>query len=168
VPGHIPGRGNVTWMKAPTTTENSRVPMSLKALYEGEGVTPDKESSRTADRERSSRTRVRPHRALGSANVKNYDGSCDEYGSLWGARREVGGRGKSRSSRSRAGPAKQAGPSARPNPTPGSTFPEPCVDWGMAISQEEHLRELTKGYRFGGVTPTIRSSRRRKGLSAAV
>src|SRR6478752_8579038 len=43
VPGHIPGAANVTWMKAANDDGTFKSADELRTLYEGEGVTPDKE-----------------------------------------------------------------------------------------------------------------------------
>jgi thiosulfate/3-mercaptopyruvate sulfurtransferase len=86
VPGHIPGAANVTWMKAANDDGTFKSADELKALYEGEGVTPDKEViAYCRIGERSSHTWFALTELLGYGNVKNYDGSWTEYGSLVGA-----------------------------------------------------------------------------------
>jgi thiosulfate/3-mercaptopyruvate sulfurtransferase len=86
VPGHIPGAVNVTWMKAANDDGTFKSADELKALYEGEGVTPDKEViAYCRIGERSSHTWFALTELLGYGNVKNYDGSWTEYGSLVGA-----------------------------------------------------------------------------------
>jgi thiosulfate/3-mercaptopyruvate sulfurtransferase len=86
VPGHIPGAANVTWMKAANDDGTFKSADELKALYEGEGVTPDKEViAYCRIGERSSHTWFALTELLGYSNVKNYDGSWTEYGSLVGA-----------------------------------------------------------------------------------
>ena len=57
----------------------------LQALYEGRGVTPDRDTiAYCRIGERSSLTWYVLKYLLGSPNVKNYDGSWTEYGSLVG------------------------------------------------------------------------------------
>ena len=86
VPGHIPGAANVTWMKAANDDGTFKSADELKALYEGEGVTPDKEViAYCRIGERSSHTWFALTELLGYGNVKNHDGSWTEYGSLVGA-----------------------------------------------------------------------------------
>jgi thiosulfate/3-mercaptopyruvate sulfurtransferase len=86
VPGHIPGAANVTWMKAANDDGTFKSADELKALYEGEGVTPDREViAYCRIGERSSHTWFALTELLGYGNVKNYDGSWTEYGSLVGA-----------------------------------------------------------------------------------
>jgi thiosulfate/3-mercaptopyruvate sulfurtransferase len=86
VPGHIPGAANVTWMKAANDDGTFKSADELRALYEGEGVTPDKEViAYCRIGERSSHTWFALTELLGYENVKNYDGSWTEYGSLVGA-----------------------------------------------------------------------------------
>jgi thiosulfate/3-mercaptopyruvate sulfurtransferase len=86
VPGHIPGAANVTWMKAANDDGTFKSADELRALYEGEGVTSDKEViAYCRIGERSSHTWFALTELLGYGNVKNYDGSWTEYGSLVGA-----------------------------------------------------------------------------------
>jgi thiosulfate/3-mercaptopyruvate sulfurtransferase len=86
VPGHIPGAANVTWMKAANDDGTFKSAEELRALYEGEGVTSDKEViAYCRIGERSSHTWFALTELLGYGNVKNYDGSWTEYGSLVGA-----------------------------------------------------------------------------------
>jgi thiosulfate/3-mercaptopyruvate sulfurtransferase len=91
VPGHIPGAANVPWGKAANEDGSFRSADELKALYEGVGVTPDKEViAYCRIGERSSHTWFALHELLGYNNVKNYDGSWTEYGSLVGVPVEKG------------------------------------------------------------------------------
>jgi thiosulfate/3-mercaptopyruvate sulfurtransferase len=91
VPGHIPGAANVTWMKAANDDGTFKSADELTALYEGEGVTPDKEViAYCRIGERSSHTWFALHELLGYDDVKNYDGSWTEYGSLVGVPVEKG------------------------------------------------------------------------------
>jgi thiosulfate/3-mercaptopyruvate sulfurtransferase len=91
VPGHIPGAANVPWGKAANEDGSFKSADELKALYEGVGVTPDKEViAYCRIGERSSHTWFALHELLGYDNVKNYDGSWTEYGSLVGVPVEKG------------------------------------------------------------------------------
>jgi thiosulfate/3-mercaptopyruvate sulfurtransferase len=85
VPGHIPGAANIPWGKAANEDGTFKSADALKALYEGEGITPDKEIiAYCRIGERSSHTWFALQELLGYGNVKNYDGSWTEYGSLVG------------------------------------------------------------------------------------
>jgi thiosulfate/3-mercaptopyruvate sulfurtransferase len=86
VPGHIPGAANVPWAKAANEDGTFKSADELRALYEGEGVTDDREViAYCRIGERSSHTWFALTELLGYRNVKNYDGSWTEYGSLVGA-----------------------------------------------------------------------------------
>ena len=85
VPGHIPGAANIPWGQAANDDGTFRSADELKKLYEGEGITPDKEViAYCRIGERSSHTWFALVELLGYDNVKNYDGSWTEYGSLVG------------------------------------------------------------------------------------
>jgi thiosulfate/3-mercaptopyruvate sulfurtransferase len=85
VPGHIPAAVNVPWSKAANEDGSFRSDEELAALYGGVGVTPDKETiAYCRIGERSSHTWFVLSELLGYGNVKNYDGSWTEYGSLVG------------------------------------------------------------------------------------
>jgi thiosulfate/3-mercaptopyruvate sulfurtransferase len=91
VPGHIPGAANIPWAKAANEDGTFRSADELRALYEAEGVTADREViAYCRIGERSSHTWFALQELLGYANVKNYDGSWTEYGSLVGAPVEKG------------------------------------------------------------------------------
>jgi thiosulfate/3-mercaptopyruvate sulfurtransferase len=92
VPGHIPGAANIPWVKAANDDGTFRSADDLKALYEAEGITGDREVIVAYCRigERSSHTWFALQELLGYGNVKNYDGSWTEYGSLVGAPVEKG------------------------------------------------------------------------------
>jgi thiosulfate/3-mercaptopyruvate sulfurtransferase len=86
VPGHIPGAANITWVKAANDDGTFKSADELKALYGGEGITGDGEIiAYCRIGERSSHTWFALQELLGYSNVKNYDGSWTEYGSLVGA-----------------------------------------------------------------------------------
>jgi thiosulfate/3-mercaptopyruvate sulfurtransferase len=85
VPGHIPGAANIPWAKAARDDGSFKSADELRELYEGEGITSDKEViAYCRIGERSSHTWFALTELLGYGNVKNYDGSWTEYGSLVG------------------------------------------------------------------------------------
>jgi thiosulfate/3-mercaptopyruvate sulfurtransferase len=91
VPGHIPGAENIPWVKAANDDGTFKTAEELAALYEGAGVTADREViAYCRIGERSSHTWFALTELLGYTNVKNYDGSWTEYGSLVGAPVEQG------------------------------------------------------------------------------
>jgi thiosulfate/3-mercaptopyruvate sulfurtransferase len=84
--GHIPGARNIPWARAANDDGTFKSAAELKALYEGEGVTPDKEViAYCRIGERSSHTWFVLTYLLGYQNVRNYDGSWTEWGNLVGA-----------------------------------------------------------------------------------
>jgi len=86
VPGHIPGAANIPWAKAANEDGTFKSADELKSLYEGAGVTADQEViAYCRIGERSSHTWFALNELLGYDDVKNYDGSWTEYGSLVGA-----------------------------------------------------------------------------------
>ncbi len=82
--GHIPGAVNIPWSKAINeATGTFKSAEDLKALYESQGITPDKEIvAYCRIGERSSHTWFVLKYLLGYPNVKNYDGSWTEWGNL--------------------------------------------------------------------------------------
>jgi thiosulfate/3-mercaptopyruvate sulfurtransferase len=86
-PGHIPGARNIPWAKAVDPETGAFLPEDqLRSLYEGQGVTPDLEVvAYCRIGERSAHTWFVLHELLGYPNVRNYDGSWTEWGSLVGA-----------------------------------------------------------------------------------
>jgi thiosulfate/3-mercaptopyruvate sulfurtransferase len=91
VPGHIAGAANVPWAKAANDDGTFKSADELKALYDAEGITGDGEViAYCRIGERSSHTWFALQELLGYPNVKNYDGSWTEYGSLVGAPVEMG------------------------------------------------------------------------------
>ncbi|WP_329377440.1 sulfurtransferase [Streptomyces sp. NBC_01351] len=86
VPGHIPGAANVPWAQAANDDGTFKSADELRMLYLGRGITPDREViAYCRIGERSSHTWFALHELLGYSDVKNYDGSWTEYGSLVGA-----------------------------------------------------------------------------------
>ena len=91
VPGHIVGAANIPWAKAANEDGTFKSADELKALYEAEGITGEGEIiAYCRIGERSSHTWFALQELLGYGNVKNYDGSWTEYGSLVGAPVEKG------------------------------------------------------------------------------
>jgi thiosulfate/3-mercaptopyruvate sulfurtransferase len=91
VPGHIAGAANIPWAKAANEDGTFKSADELRTLYEGEGITGDREIiAYCRIGERSSHTWFALQELLGYPNVKNYDGSWTEYGSLVGVPVEKG------------------------------------------------------------------------------
>jgi len=83
--GHIPTAGNVPWSKAANDDGTFRSDDELKALYADAGLDDAKDTiAYCRIGERSSHTWFVLKEILGHQNVKNYDGSWTEYGSLRG------------------------------------------------------------------------------------
>jgi len=90
-PGHIPGAINVPWSKAANEDGTFKSDEQLAALYAAAGLDGDRETiAYCRIGERSSHTWFVLQELLGHSNVKNYDGSWTEYGSLVGAPIELG------------------------------------------------------------------------------
>lgn len=84
--GHVPGAANIPWAQAVREDGTFKSPDELRALYGGRGVTPDKEViAYCRIGERSSHTWFVLKELLGYPDVRNYDGSWTEYGSIVGA-----------------------------------------------------------------------------------
>ena len=89
--GHIPTAINVPWSKAANDDGTFRSDDELKSLYGGAGLDVDAEViAYCRIGERSAHTWFVLHEILGNPNVKNYDGSWTEYGSLVGVPVAVG------------------------------------------------------------------------------
>ena len=89
--GHIPGASNIPWAKAANEDGTFKSADELKAIYDAEGVTGDKDIiayCRIA--ERSSHSWFVLKYLLGYDNVKNYDGSWTEWGNSVGVPIEKG------------------------------------------------------------------------------
>ncbi|MEW2478319.1 sulfurtransferase [Mycobacterium sp. NPDC049093] len=90
-PGHIPGAINVPWSKAANEDGTFKSDEDLAKLYAAAGLDGEKETiAYCRIGERSSHTWFVLQELLGHQNVKNYDGSWTEYGSLVGAPIELG------------------------------------------------------------------------------
>ncbi len=84
--GHVPGAQSIPWAQAANEDGTFKSPEELRALYEGKGVTPDRDVvAYCRIGERSSHTWFVLKELLGYPNVRNYDGSWTEYGSVVGA-----------------------------------------------------------------------------------
>ncbi len=84
--GHIPGAANIPWGQAVREDGTFKSADELKELYGSKGVTPDKQViAYCRIGERSSHTWFVLQYLLGYPNVRNYDGSWTEWGSLIGA-----------------------------------------------------------------------------------
>ena len=84
--GHIPTAANVPWSKAANDDGTFKSDDELRALYVDEAGLDTSKPTIAYCRigERSSHTWFALHELLGEADVKNYDGSWTEYGSLVG------------------------------------------------------------------------------------
>ncbi|GII34683.1 sulfurtransferase [Planotetraspora mira] len=89
--GHVPTARNIPWSKAANDDGTFRSDDELKDLYSGEGVDFGKDTiAYCRIGERSAHSWFVLHEILDQANVKNYDGSWTEYGSLVGVPIELG------------------------------------------------------------------------------
>ena len=90
-PGHIPTARNVPWSRAASDDGTFRPDAELRALYDGAGLDFSRDTiAYCRIGERSAHTWFVLHELLGQPNVKNYDGSWTEYGSLVGVPIELG------------------------------------------------------------------------------
>jgi thiosulfate/3-mercaptopyruvate sulfurtransferase len=84
--GHIPGAANIPWAQAANEDGTFKAPAELAQLYQGKGVTPEKQViAYCRIGERSSHTWFVLKELLGYPDVRNYDGSWTEWGSVIGA-----------------------------------------------------------------------------------
>ncbi|MET9341585.1 sulfurtransferase [Nonomuraea sp. NPDC003804] len=89
--GHVPTARNIPWSKAANDDGTFKSDEELKNLYAGAGVDFGKDTiAYCRIGERSAHTWFVLHEILDQANVKNYDGSWTEYGSLVGVPIELG------------------------------------------------------------------------------
>ncbi len=85
VAGHIPTAANIPWSKTAAEDGSFKSDEELKAIYENAGVDFDKDTiAYCRIGERSAHSWFVLHELLGAKNVRNYDGSWTEYGSLVG------------------------------------------------------------------------------------
>ena len=91
VPGHIPGALNVPWAKVANEDGTFKTEEEIKELYKDEGIDEGRGTiAYCRIGERSSIAWFALHELLGYEDVKNYDGSWTEYGSLVGVPVELG------------------------------------------------------------------------------
>jgi thiosulfate/3-mercaptopyruvate sulfurtransferase len=91
VPGHIPGALNVPWAKVANEDGTFKTEKEITELYADEGLDTTKPTiAYCRIGERSSIAWFALHELLGYEDVKNYDGSWTEYGSLVGVPVELG------------------------------------------------------------------------------
>ncbi|MCX6451968.1 MAG: sulfurtransferase [Actinobacteria bacterium] len=91
VRGHIPSAKNIPWAKSANEDGTFKSDADLAELYKGAGVNLATDTiAYCRIGERSSHTWFVLHELLGIKNVKNYDGSWTEYGSLVGVPVELG------------------------------------------------------------------------------
>ncbi|MEV5413330.1 sulfurtransferase [Thermopolyspora sp. NPDC052614] len=89
--GHVPTARNIPWSKAANDDGTFKSDEELRALYGEAGVDFNKDTiAYCRIGERSAHTWFVLHELLGQPNVKNYDGSWTEYGSLVGVPIELG------------------------------------------------------------------------------
>jgi thiosulfate/3-mercaptopyruvate sulfurtransferase len=90
-PGHIPTALSVPWSKAANEDGTFKSDDDLRALYSAAGINDSKPTiAYCRIGERSSHTWFALHELLGYSDVRNYDGSWTEYGSLVGVPVAVG------------------------------------------------------------------------------
>ena len=83
--GHIPTAANIPWSQAANEDGTFKTDEELRSLYAAHGITEDKPTiAYCRIGERSSHTWFVLKELLGHSDVKNYDGSWTEYGSLVG------------------------------------------------------------------------------------
>jgi thiosulfate/3-mercaptopyruvate sulfurtransferase len=83
--GHVPGAQSIPWAQAANEDGTFKSPEELKQLYGNKGITSDKDViAYCRIGERSSFSWFVLKELLGFNNVKNYDGSWTEYGSVVG------------------------------------------------------------------------------------
>jgi thiosulfate/3-mercaptopyruvate sulfurtransferase len=90
-PGHIPTARNIPWSQAANDDGTFKSDDELRTLYGDKGVDLGKDTiAYCRIGERSAHTWFVLHELLGQPNVKNYDGSWTEWGSLVGVPIELG------------------------------------------------------------------------------
>jgi thiosulfate/3-mercaptopyruvate sulfurtransferase len=89
--GHVPTARSIPWSKAANDDGTFKSDEELRELYAAAGVDLNKATiAYCRIGERSSHTWFALHELLGLSDVKNYDGSWTEYGSLVGVPVELG------------------------------------------------------------------------------
>lgn len=83
--GHVRGAHNIPWATAANEDGTFKSPEELRAIYSGKGITPEKNViAYCRIGERSSHTWFVLRELLGYPDVRNYDGSWTEWGSMVG------------------------------------------------------------------------------------
>lgn len=91
LPGHIPGAANIPWSKAANEDGTFKTADELRQIYADQGIAEGQEVvAYCRIGERSSHSWFVLKELLGFEDVKNYDGSWTEYGSLVGVPIEKG------------------------------------------------------------------------------
>ena len=91
VKGHVPSAKNIPWSKAANEDGTFKSDDELKDIYTTAGVDLSRDTiAYCRIGERSAFSWFVLHELLGVSNVKNYDGSWTEYGSLVGVPVEIG------------------------------------------------------------------------------
>jgi thiosulfate/3-mercaptopyruvate sulfurtransferase len=91
VAGHIPTAKNIPWSQSANDDGTFKTDDELRELYSNKGVDLGKDTiAYCRIGERSAHTWFVLHELLGQPNVKNYDGSWTEWGSLVGVPVELG------------------------------------------------------------------------------
>ncbi|HZS93469.1 MAG TPA: rhodanese-like domain-containing protein, partial [Chloroflexota bacterium] len=89
--GHIPSAANVPWGTAVAEDGTFKPVDELRSIYGGKGITAERPTiTYCRIGERSAHTWFVLHELLGYPDVRNYDGSWTEWGSLIGAPIETG------------------------------------------------------------------------------
>jgi thiosulfate/3-mercaptopyruvate sulfurtransferase len=84
-PGHVPTARNIPWSKTANDDGTFRSDDEIREIYEDEGIDLSKDTiAYCRIGERSAHSWFALHEILGVPNVRNYDGSWTEYGSLVG------------------------------------------------------------------------------------
>jgi thiosulfate/3-mercaptopyruvate sulfurtransferase len=84
--GHVPGAANIPWASAVNEDGTFKSVEELKQIYGGKGISADRPTiTYCRIGERSAHTWFVLKHILGHQNVRNYDGSWTEWGSLIGA-----------------------------------------------------------------------------------
>jgi thiosulfate/3-mercaptopyruvate sulfurtransferase len=84
--GHVPGAASIPWATAVADDGTFKPAGELRSIYGGKGVSPDKATiAYCRIGERSAHTWFVLTELLGYPDVRNYDGSWTEWGSLIGA-----------------------------------------------------------------------------------
>jgi thiosulfate/3-mercaptopyruvate sulfurtransferase len=84
--GHVPGARNIPWATAVSSDGTFKSAVELREIYGSKGITPEKPTiAYCRIGERSAHTWFVLTELLGHPDVRNYDGSWTEWGSLIGA-----------------------------------------------------------------------------------